>query len=243
MRASCSLEIDQAFILDADVFKKLCKLLDERIGHLEIRAECADQVRREFKDAADLVKYENTKGKDILRLSISARSDNHDKSSEVKFSGKFSSGISIDINANDDVLTRLRSDISDIVSGTKPWFSVMSCVDLVLCASIKYLIIVIGLVTGAIMVSRIQKVTTINADAHGTVIGCLVGIVSIVGFAIIWWFIYHLRRFIFPRSVFLIGQVKNRYRIIERCQWGVLIAFLVSIAAGIALLVVMALFK
>jgi hypothetical protein len=244
MRASCSLELNQAFILDADAFKKLCKLLDERMGHLEISGECADQVRREFKDAADLVKYENTKGKDILRISISARSDNHDKSSQVKFSGTYSLGISININANDDVLTRLRSDILDIVSGTKPWFSMIACVDFALCVLITfYFIFGIGLVTTSIMVLRIPKVANNIADSHGVAIGYLVPIVFIVSFAIIGWLIYHLRKFVFPRSVFLIGQGKNRYRIIELFQWGVFIAFLVSFAAGIALLVFTALFK
>jgi hypothetical protein len=33
--------------------------------------------------------------------------------------------------------------------------------------------------------------------------------------------------------VFLIGQGKNRFQQLERFQWGVIIAFIVSFAAGI----------
>ena len=42
---------------------------------------------------------------------------------------------------------------------------------------------------------------------------------------------------IFPRAIFLIGQGGKRFKHLERFQWGVIIAFVVSFAAGIALLV------
>jgi hypothetical protein len=244
MRASCSLEIAQAFVLSEDAFKKLCKLLDERIGHLEIKADCTDQLTREFKDAADLAKYENTKGKDIVNLSISARSDNHDKRSDIKFSGKGIFGVCIDISADDGVLTRLRSDITDIVSGTRPWFSIIACVDFFFLGLGLFYMMCFALIGyAAIIALRLPKVPIEAADARMSALVNGIGMVFFIGFTAIVGGTYKLRNVVFPRSVFLLGQGKDRYRIIERFQWGVIIAFLVSFTAGIALVVFLALFK
>jgi hypothetical protein len=40
---------------------------------------------------------------------------------------------------------------------------------------------------------------------------------------------------LFPRAVFLIGQGKARFQHLERIQWGIIIAFIVSFAAGVVI--------
>ena len=113
MRASCSLEIPNAFLLEEDHLKKSCKLLEERIGNLRIRAACADHVEREFKDAADLAAYENTKAAEIRTVNLAARSDNYEKEASLVFCGNdgYRHRISLEIAADTGVLMRLKTDL------------------------------------------------------------------------------------------------------------------------------------
>jgi hypothetical protein len=57
--AHYSFELPHAFVVGPDELKKLARLLSDRIGNLDIRADCADDVSRDFMTANDLIAYEN----------------------------------------------------------------------------------------------------------------------------------------------------------------------------------------
>lgn len=87
MDAHYSVELPQAFVAGEDELKKLADLLSDRIGNVEIRAGCADDMDRTFKTVKELAAYENAKGKEIRRLHISARSDDFKKRATIDLSG------------------------------------------------------------------------------------------------------------------------------------------------------------
>jgi hypothetical protein len=245
VRASCSLQLPQAFLLGEEHIKKLCKLLDERIGHVEIKAACVDQLEREFKDSADLVKYENTKAAEINRLSMTAWSDNREKRVSLVFCGDPTRirGISIDIAADDSVVLRLKSDILDIVSGTRPWFNSLSSMNSAgFILPLAYLLLPLILSLLVLKLARLSIIFSRPPDAtnitHAYVLTC----VAIVAYIAIVWGAHRVFKHVFPHSVFLLGQGKARYNFIEKLQWGVVIGFVVSLAAGVILTVFLTFF-
>ena len=50
-------------------------------------------------------------------------------------------------------------------------------------------------------------------------------------------FLNNLYTYLFPRSIFTIGQGKSRFKQQQKVLWGVIIAFFVSLAAGVVVLI------
>ena len=122
-----SKELSHAFVVSPDELKKLVELLQKRIGKVEISADCADDLSREFRALKDLIAYENPKSKEVLCISLRARSDDYSKSAAVIFRrySWLGSGISIDANGREDVISRLKEEILGIVTGLRPWYNTL----------------------------------------------------------------------------------------------------------------------
>lgn len=145
MDAHYSVELPQAFVVGEDELTKLADLLSGRIGSFEIRADCADDVARTFKTVKELAAFENAKGKEIRRLHISARSDDFKERATIDFSGSRWRGISLDFEARDDVVSRLRTEVLDLIKEMQPWYTVLHRVDFTSIAFLAYLLLWFGL--------------------------------------------------------------------------------------------------
>ena len=104
VNAHYTVELPQAFVVGEDELKKVADLLSDRIGNLEIRADCTDDVARTFTTVKELAAFENAKGKEIRRLHISARSDDFKKRATIDLSGSRWRGISLDFYRNTPML-------------------------------------------------------------------------------------------------------------------------------------------
>lgn len=234
MDAHYSFELPHAFVVGPDELKKLAQLLSVRIGNLEIRADCADDVSRDFMTANDLIAYENSKAKEIRRIHLSARSDDFSKRASIDLSGSRWCGISLDFTARDDVITRLRMQTLDIIAGMRPWYSVMHRIDFVSIGLLAYVLLWFGLL--AVVAFKLVPVSDSNEDNPSS--SAFAQLVVYGGMAILFGFGIVLNRFrdsIFPRAVFTIGQAEARFKQLERFQWGIVIAFVVSFAAGLVI--------
>lgn len=234
MQTRCSLELPHAFRVREEDVRKLYQLFRDRIGNVEVTADCADDATREFKDINELVSYENPKPKEIRRIRLSARSDDFSKRVELDLRGSTWRGISLEIQGSDLVASRLRADALDIIDGMRPWYSIFQRIDFVSLALVAYFVLWMALL---ILVAFVFSPSAQPAEktARSSALGQLIvygGIAALLatGFAF-----NRVRDKLFPHSAFLIGQGKERYRNLERFQWGVVIAFLASFAAGLAI--------
>ena len=232
MDAHYSVELPQAFVAGEDELKKLADVLSDRIGNLEIRADCADDVARTFKTVKELATFENAKGKEIRRLRFSARSDDFKKRGTIDLSGLRWRGISLDFDARDDVVSRLRTEVLDLIGGMRPWYAVLHRVDFASIAFLAYLLLWFGL----LIVVALKWVQVDGSKEHNPSGSALAQLIVYGGLAALFALGIVLNRFrdsVFPSAVFLIGQGKARFQHLERCQWGIVIAFIVSFAAGV----------
>ncbi|CAM5190098.1 hypothetical protein [Alishewanella longhuensis] len=129
MSASVSTERKDAFVLKHEQVKRIWESLQSRIGSPTIIIRCSDEISREYENWKSFSSYENSPNKSIKRLIIKARSEDYSKRAKVEFSDEKYRIVDIDIDGSETVVTNLYDDISDILDGTKPWYSRLTKID------------------------------------------------------------------------------------------------------------------
>jgi hypothetical protein len=241
MDVSYSEDLSQAFVADPTNLKKLVELLQKRIGKVNISANCVDEIERKFNTVKNLIAYENSKSKRIRRIHLSARSDDYSKSVTIVFrdSRWYSLGASIDINGREDVVSRLREEVSDIAVGMRPWYNWIASADLAKIYVIGFGIL-LSILAMSILFEWIPIPDSPSSDANSvdeSVKESAFKILFTLGAVLGLWSFYWLRGFLFPKEVFTIGQGESRCKHMEQVRWGIVITFLVSFAAGLLLLI------
>ena len=225
--------LEHVFVVSPDHLKKLVELLQNRIGKVNISADCIDKIQRKFNTVKDLIAYENSKSKRIHRLHLDARSDDYSKSARIVFGSSFlpESGVSINIDGREDVVSRLKEKVLDVLSGMRPWYNWIARANLVAIFGIGYFtlffIFLISILFEWIPVS--DSPTSTFSKAKETAMRYLFFLVVSVGL----WGLHKLRSFLFPKLTFTIGQEESRFRLLEKIRWGVVITFGVSLAASL----------
>jgi hypothetical protein len=237
MESNYTAELPPPFIARPEELRKLVDLLSDRIGAVVIKATCADDVSREFSSVKELLAYENVKEREIRGVAFKAASDDYKKNARVDLSAAKWRGISLDFQGRDDVVTRLRSDILDIVAGMRPWYAVFHRIDFFLAACL--LLFTIGIaVTSAVAMKWVPVGASTAPSTRGTSREEAVFYVLLVLFLAAAFALNRFRDKLFPRGVFLIGQAKGRFKHLEQVQWTVVISFIVSVIAGLVVLVI-----
>ena len=242
MNVNYSEELSQAFVVGPAELKKLVELLQKRIGKVSISADCIDKIQREFTTVKDLIDYENPKSKRICRIYLSAR-EGFEKSATIAFrdSSSFSGGVSLSITAREDVVLRLKDKILDIVEGTRPWYNALTRFFDV--ANIKHWIVYIlfAFLVFILIGFLALKFGLISDDKEGiefrNQVRVFITFPSVIFLIVCFTFLSKPFKRLFPSGVFTIGQEKSRFKGLKRFQWGVVISFAVSFAAGCLLLI------
>lgn len=211
-----------AFALNSKQMSKLCGTLTEQIGKVEIEFQCSDKVTRTYDMIQNALEYENPSEKQIISLRLSSRSEDCKKSASLEFHW---TGISIRLTASEHDLSNLRSDLLDIIGGTRTWYSSFARLDFVPAGSILITIVSCTYIAG-MMFGWIEPV--IQEYAIWNLIFLLTPFLWVCLGIILnkFW------RQIFPVGDFLVGQGQQRYEDMEKVRWGIVIAFLVSLLAG-----------
>ena len=128
MTVQYSKRFSQAFVIGGSKLKKLTELLKNRVSNVSVSAGCVDGMSYEFKTVEDLIAYENPKSKKIVSIELYAESEDLSRSARFSFVSQdfLTTGISIKITGNEDIISRLRDEILDIIKGTRPWYDVLS---------------------------------------------------------------------------------------------------------------------
>ncbi len=235
MDSTFKFELRDAFIIQPPALKKIFGLLVDRIGETEISAECFDDVTRKFDNIEALLKYENTRAKRILNLSLQARSIDWKKTASIHFTDRwYFGGTRLEIKARDDVLSHLRTDILDIVAGQRPWYFFINKIDVFFFSFLLFVftwlvcyigVAIYGPEKSADTISpKNQAILTLVAyGGMGLYIGCT-------------YVIYKSQKFVFPHGTFAIGQETSRYETMEKWRWSLLMGFVASLLASIAII-------
>ena len=232
MNVHYSKELSQAFVIGSSELEEVVALLEEHIGEVYIRVKCSDDLSRDFETVEELIAYKNPKSKEILRIYLSALSDDYSKSAGMTFVHSTWSGILIDLKGPEDTVSRLKEEILDVIAGIRPWYNV---------ASYSKVAIISGFIFGLIGASWIPSVLGYEVEDTDliTVLRDMLPIflLAVITYVPFWFLLDKLYKYLFPQASFLIGQGKSRFRTLEKVRWGVVIAFFVSFTAGLVLLI------
>lgn len=176
---------------------------------------------REFSNWRQLASYDNPASKEVIELSIKARSEDWEIRADVHFSSTPRHTVEIDICAREQVASKVKDGLSDILEGVRPWYSMLVRVSfehLPLLAIMLYL--AWWFTYGSSIEKPVERSEASPRDTFGpfiTNIMVSLGILSILHFLSkaldkVW-------SWLFPRVCFAIGQGKQRYNTVERVRW------------------------
>ncbi len=232
MDAEFSTDIQQPFIAHKDDLRKIGKLLSERIGELSLNADCADGLNRKFASINALVEYENSKTKELVRLRMVAHSSDHKKRAEVDLSGSTWRGISIHIQAREDVVGRLKESLLDTISEMRPMYAWLHRYDFLFVAIGTQ--ILIGLIpAGLLATGIIQMPQSSTIAARELAQAVLIGLISPAFAFLLGTVVNRFRDTLFPKAIFAVGSAERRLAKLEKLQMSVIVGFLVSFAASV----------
>jgi hypothetical protein len=233
MKASINKSRDHAYVLKIEHIKSIWNLLSERIGQVEIIIKCVDEVQREFDTWKSFSSFENSPQKAIKHLIIQSKSKDYQKRVKLEFSNSDWRVIELNIDASDQVLSRLYDDISDILEGIKPWYARLSKIDFINVIGIVFFILFFLLY---VYMRSLPEVTDKSSKTFQEIL-----ILNIFGMGIVifpWMFaviLNKIRKRYFPLAYFAIGQGLQRFLLDENIRWGVIVAFFISLSASFVL--------
>ena len=230
-------ELKHAFVVSPADLKKIVELLEKRIGKVNISVDCVDKIERKFNTVKDLVAYENSKSKRISRLHLRFLADDHSKSATIVFRDPFwpLEAVSIDIIGREDVVSRLKENVLDVLSGMRPWYNWIARVNLLITFTIVLIFLFI-ILTIFIFFEWIPVSDSAPSNS-GIVKGNAISILIPLSTLLCLLGLHRFRGFLFPKIVFAIGQGESRFKLLEKIRWGVVISFGVSFAAGLLLII------
>ena len=218
------------------------------MARLKIRTDCAGNISRPFETIDDLIAYQNSKPKEILCIYLTARSEDYSESVRIRFGNYFRAKISINLTVGENALFNLKENILDVIAGMQPWYAIMHRINLTYAFWSGYLILMLIWFLSFVshLALNFKWGTVSDSDKEITSLAAL-SRNTLLAFALLFWglgmFFNKLRDFFFPPIVFTIGHGKSRFKNKERLQWVVIIGFVVSLAAGLVVPIIMTLLR
>jgi hypothetical protein len=233
MDAHYAVDLTTPFVVGPGELAKLAEILERHVGTVRIQADCADGVSRSFPAIRDVIAYENATSTQITSIRIAASSTDFARSASVQFAGSRWRTISLDLRADDDLVAKLKTETLEIVEGTRPWYAVMQRIDFVFVGFMALMLLLLA-VLAAIAIKRLPASRSAapenvqqSAVAQLQLFGILAAVI-VLGFVL-----NGARDWLFPFAVFTIGQGSARFSSLERIQWGIVIAFVVSLVSAL----------
>ena len=232
MNVSYSKELTHGFVATPENLKDIVILLEEHVGAVDIHADCKDDISRNFDSVEELIAYRNPKSKALYRVYFYARSDDRLITARIRFLDSIWTGVLIDLTGPEDVVTKIKEETQDIISGMRPWYSVVS---------FPVVSITFGCIYGIITAFWIQTALGYEWGKIGLIkylrevfpLHLILAIISVP----LWLLLKKPYMYLFPNAVFRIGQGNSRFEIQQKVRWCVIIGFFVSLAAGVFVLI------
>jgi len=215
-------------VVSQDHLKKIDVTLKKRIGVPKYSASCAGELDIEFSDVKELIQYENAKSTKLQSLRIRAKSDDWEKEARVSLRDSEFQSLEVEVTGSLQTAPRHRDELGEIFEGSKAWYWPVYKVNFIAVVIALYFLLLVS-----VNIWKIIEKGTIFWEAEkssgSSSGGSFFLILLVFAVAVL---LNRIRNFLFPRMAFSIGQEVRRLQVLEKIQWGVVVAFLVSLFAG-----------
>lgn len=227
MKVSAHDSIRQPFVLTVAEVSRIWDLLEGQVGPTEAHAACADGIDRTFSNYDALASYENSPPRAIQSVRFTARSPlDPGHHAVISFGEDFGRSIGLWLEGPELKVSHLRTVLRDLCEGIRPWYAWITRVDgfYLVWGVLSFGYLVLDLMVG----ERGPRHSRTGREAIVIVLS-LVAAIGLLGTII--WGLNRLRSLYFPIATFALGQGMGRYELYEKVRWGILVGFVVSLAA------------
>ncbi len=234
MDARTTITSSQAFVVAPNDVKKLFRILTDRIGDTTIHSLTADGIEREHRDAKSLCDGEYPWQKRIVSLRFSSASDDRKKRINLRIAESGIYLIDVEVVASDDVVERLREELLVLFGGLRPWYYRIAQFDFIGSGFLVLLglVVLVSVLVAVGLVEMNESPSAIQNRQQANGIALLFAIVLCGAI------FNRARAWLFPMGTFAIGQTAARAEFLEKIRWGVVVGFVVSLAASLAVLLI-----
>jgi len=238
MEATYSEHISTPFVIRKTEIESLTRLLEKHVGTPTGRIKCADGIFRELPVVPDLLQYENSSSRAIIDLQLEAKSNDRSKEASIDFSSSKWRGVSLTFRADEDTIFTLRTGTLEIIDGARPWYGPIQAVNFVSIGVLAILVLwFAAMLTVAISKTSKSKLKTSKKLSNKDMaIGNLVAIGALATIFALCTALNMLRDALFPRAFFAIGQGVDRFQMLEKIHWGIIITTLLTMLHSFAIL-------
>lgn len=212
-----------AFILKAEDATKIWKKLESYNKEVTASVKFNDSVVREVGELSELLNFENSHSKKILRVEFKAISLDHANITRIELDDSQYNPVLISSSGDDEIVAKAASEIPEIINGLKPWYSKASRIDI-------FFLLCILLTIGGMLISLMIPESDKKKVATFMEAITLLGITTLFFISVYYTYktLTALKNSVFPIATFAIGQGLQRYNVQEKVRWGVVISLIVS---------------
>ncbi|MBP5124004.1 hypothetical protein [Pseudomonas protegens] len=228
MKAESRFDTKKSFVLNPEDVKKIWVLFQGAGLEVEATLDCADGIARKTKLMSDVLDYDNALRVEIKSLKLSGYSADLKAFSTITLGGAYSTSVSFSLVGHVDEVADMRIKLMDVVDGIKPWYDLLSRFDIFTTMAAVFMIC--GFYFSLLGSGKPKT----NVEPSQAFYLTFVIIAVLVAIGLFVWGFSCLRRRFFPVAVFEIGQGLKRNEFAEKVRWGVVVAFVVGVAAAFA---------
>lgn len=217
-----------ACVVRPDSLRRVWSIL-AALGPVTASMKCADDAKRQFDDVEKMLAFENARSKEVLVLSIAARSTDYKDRADVRFGG-WSAPAEVTLDVRDETRAeRLREDLRDVVEGMRAWYAPLARIDLVNVA-----MAIAGVASLALSLGAGESGAPRARVPFGRALIITIQLLAGIGVVIlVIRAVHRAHRRYFPRVAFLIGQGADRFATDDQMRWVVIVGCAVSIVASL----------
>ena len=229
MHAEWSTAKGGAFVCEAEDLKRLTTLLESKVGEVSWKIMCADGLTRSGDEITTLLEFDNDPDRKIQGLHLRGGGYAAGCRASVQLGGSFKV-LNMSIDGPADFVEELRPILESQLSGIRAWYTHISQVSWYAIVMVVFALFFLGV--SLVIVSNFDEVIAQSFQFTNMVISAMVGLF----FGVFTLSLNKIRDKLFPPVTFAIGQGKRRYDNMEKVRWSVIIAFVVSLGAGLVFL-------
>ena len=235
MEAHTKFDIAHAFVATNSDISKLWGIFQNAGLTVTATVYCTDGLVRHFDNCESLVAYDNPTRAAITSLEISAKSRDPYTTAEISLGARYSAPISISLRGEENVVSSMRTYVSDTIDGMRAWYSRIS--------TFGFFYVWFPIFTVLLLLVQIMSPSDTVHPARTLkraleVLAILATVIGIVAAVI--WLIAWLRKRFFPVATFAIGQGLSRHKHSEQIRWVVIVGFVVGVGASIVATILLA---
>lgn len=230
MYSSYSYDKKHAFVVNESELRKIWVKLEGADHDVKAIVKFNNNVETTVNKIDDLMSFENSKKRKILSVSMISTSKCHENRSCIKFESDMFRTVSISTSGDHDFVTKNSDELPEIVSGMKPWYSIISRLNILFLLYIPLLIVCIF----AFLMKNSSDTETIYSfsDSAVLIVTCILLMFGMHAFEKL---LISLKNNLFPVASFAIGQGVKRYETQDKFRFTVIVGFVVSVFASLFL--------